>query len=173
MRERAIGSRSRLLLDGLAFSVQTTVLPAEAGLPSIAAAEALAGHYFAFLDRSGAGLVAVDRSAEVLALRLRGLRAPLLVFAPAGEVAEPDGAGVGYAITGGLLLRRGAEGGRLCFRIARAKGGLRVTVDLDSFAPALLSLPGGRALCRFMQLPFHAWAGQRFLRRLRRSPSLS
>ncbi|MBI2080468.1 MAG: hypothetical protein HY575_09400 [candidate division NC10 bacterium] len=172
MRERRIGSLSRLLPDGRAFSVQTIVLPEEAGSPSVAAAEAVAGDYFASLGRSGAGLLAVDRSSEAFALRLRGLRAPLLAFAPAGEVPEPDGTAVSYAITGGLLLRRGAEGGRLCFRLARTKEGLRVTVDLEAFAPALLALPGGRALCRFIQLPFHARAGRRFLRRLRRRPRL-
>lgn len=172
MRERRIGSLSRLLPDGRAFSVQTTVLPEEFGLPSVAVAEALAGEYFTSLRRAGGGLLAVDRSSEAFVLRLRGLRAPLLAFARAGEVPEPDGAAVGYAITGGLLLRRGAEGGRLCFRLARTKAGLRVTVDLEGFAPALLALPGGGALCRFIQLPFHARAGRRFLRRLRRRPRL-
>lgn len=167
-----IGSLSRLLPDGRAFSVQTTILPEEAGSPSRAVAEALARDYFASLGRSGAGLLAVDRSPETVVLRLRGFRAPLLAFTPAGEIPEPDGAAVGYAITGGLLLRRGVEGGRLCFRVARTTGGLRVTVDLEGFAPALFALPGGRALCRFIQLPLHARAGRRYLRRLRRRPRL-
>lgn len=167
-----IGSLSRLLPDGRAFSVQTTVFPEEPGLPSVAVAEALAGDYFASLGRSSAGLLAVDRSPETLALRLRGVRAPLLTFTHAGEIPEPDGAAVGYAITGGFLLRRGAVGGRICFRVARAKGGLRVTVDLEAFTPALVALPGGRALCRFIHLPLYARAGRRFLCRLRRRPRL-
>lgn len=168
----AIGSLSRLLPDGRAFSVQTTVLPEAAGPPSVAAAETVAGSYFAVLDRSVAGLLAVDRSPEAVTLRLRGLHAPLLVFTPAGAIPESDGAGVGYAITGGLLLRRRAEGGRLCFRVARTSAGLRVTVDLEAFAPARLPLPGGRALSGYLQLFFHARMGRRLLRRLRRCQRL-
>jgi hypothetical protein len=95
---------------------------------------------------------------------------PLLAFARAGEVSEPEGAAVGYAITGGLLLRQGMRGSRFIFRVAGAGGALRATVDLEEFAPALLALPGGRALYRLVQGPLHAWAGRRFLRALRRQP---
>ncbi|MGH7377364.1 MAG: hypothetical protein ACREKK_08100 [Candidatus Methylomirabilales bacterium] len=170
MKRRGIGSLSRLTPDGRAFSVQTTILPGEAGAVTLATAEALAAAYFAFLSRVSGGLCTVVRSPETLALRLRGLRAALLVFDHAGEVPEPEGAAVGYAITRGLLLRRGAGGGCLIFRVARAGGGLRVTVDLEGFAPALLGLPGGRGLYRVVQAPLIAWAGRRVLRALRRRP---
>lgn len=170
MRGRGIGSLSRLTPDGRAFSVQTTVLPAEEGSPTAATAEALAAGYFASLSRLGAGFFTVLRLPEGLVLHLRRVRGPLLTFGPAGEVPEPDGAAVGYAITGGLLLRRGAQGGCLIFRVARAGGGLRATVDLEGFAPAVLALPGGRALYRYVQAPLIAWAGRRLLRGLRRRP---
>ena len=168
MKRRGIGSLSRLASDGRAFSVQTAVLPGEAGPPTLATAEALAAGYFASLGRLSGGLLTVVRSPETLALRLRGLRAAVLVFDHAGEVPEPEGAAVGYAITRGLLLRRGAGGGRLIFRVARAGGGLRATVDLEGFAPAVLGVPGGRALYRVFQAPLIAWAGRRLLRALRR-----
>jgi len=170
VKRRGIGSLSRLTPDGRAFSVQTAILPGEAEAVTLATAEALAAAYFAFLSRVSGGLFTVVRSPEALALRLRGLRVPLLAFAQVGEVPEPEGAAVGYAITGGLLLRRGARGSRLCFRVARAGGGLRATVDLEGFAPALLDLPGGLALYRVVQAPLIAWAGRRLLRALRHRP---
>ena len=170
MKRHGIGSRNQLTADGRAFSVQTTLLPGEAGSPTVAAAEALAAGYFAFLRRLTGGLVTTVAAADGLVLRLRGLPVPLLAFEQAGEVPEPEGAAVGYAITGGLLLRRGVRGSRFIFRVARAGGALRATVDLEEFAPAMLALPGGRALYRLVQGPLHAWAGRRFLRALRRQP---
>lgn len=171
MKKRDIGSRNRLTADGRAFSVQTTLLPGEAGSPTVPAAEALAAAYFAFLRRLTGGLVITVGAADGLALRLRGLPVPLLAFGQPGEVPEPEGEAVGYAITGGLLLCRGVRGSRLIFRVARAGGALRATVDLEEFAPAILTLPGGRALYRLVQGPLHAWAGCRFLHALRRQPA--
>ncbi|MCI0370052.1 MAG: hypothetical protein L0214_01410 [candidate division NC10 bacterium] len=168
--EQRIGSLSRLTSDGRAFSVQTTILPEEAGAVTLATAEALAAGYFASLSRLSGGFLAVVRSPEAIALRLRGLRISFLIFAQAGEVPEPEGAAVGYAITGGLLLRGGAQGGRLIFRAARAGAGLRATVDLEGFSPAVLALPGGGALYRVAQAPLIAWAGRKFLSALRRRP---
>jgi len=167
---RGIGSLSLLASDGRAFSVQTTVLPGEAGPATRATAEALAAGYFASLRRLSGGLLTLARSSDGSALRLRGLRVSLLALDRAEEIPEPEGAAVGYALAGGLLLRRGAQGGRLVFRVARAGGGVRATVDLEGFAPALLALPGGRALYRFAQAPLIAWVGRRFLRALRRRP---
>jgi len=170
VKRGGIGSRSRLTADGRAFSVQTTILPEEAGAVTLVTAEALAAGYFAFLRRLTGGLVTTVGAADGLALRLRGLPVPLLTFGQPGEVPEPEGAAAGYAITGGLLLRRETRGSRLVFRVARAGGALRATVDLEEFAPAILALPGGRALYRLVQGPLHAWAGRRFLRALRRQP---
>ena len=168
--EQRVGSLSRLASDGRAFSVQTTIFPEEAGAVTLATAEALAAGYFASLSWLSGGFLTVVRSPGGIALRLRGVRAPLLAFDQAGEVPEPEGAAVGYGITGGLLLKRGAQGGRLMFRAAQAGAGVRATVDLEGFVPAVLALPGGRALYRFTQAPLIAWTGRRFLRALRRRP---
>lgn len=171
-RVQEIACQQVLVEDSSVFSIQWSVFPEQiaCGLT----AEDLVMRYLQYIRAFTASIIRPEVSPEGIRFRLMSSQLNLITFIPLVLKTDDNGSSAVLYVNGGLLVQpRECDRGELLFKVEKADGGVRVSLQLSDFCPLLLGGPSPSFVRRWMyrltQAAIHRLVTVRFLALLYRT----